>query len=130
MLKRKNLLLLSLFCFLIGGAVFAQEDLGPIRERMLKRLPKIGVLKSQGLIGEDNTGYLQAVDVTLEPPQEELITQENKDRKLIYAVIASKQGTTPELVGRRRAIRIRERAKAGEFVMDEEGNWERKKQSP
>jgi len=127
-MKTKIFLVLSLLVFLSGRAVFGQDNsAAAIRERMLQRLDKIAELKGQGLIGENNTGYLQAVDTTLQPPQSELITQENDDRKLVYTAIASKQGTSVELVGKRRAMQIREQAKSGEYIMDAEGKWEKKK---
>lgn len=127
-MKTKFFLALSLLVFLGGRVVLGQDNSAEaIRERMLNRLEKISELKSQGVIGENNTGYLQAVDATLQPEQSELVTKENDDRKLVYTAIANKQGTSVELVGKRRAIQIREQAKTGEYIMDDEGKWEKKK---
>jgi uncharacterized protein YdbL (DUF1318 family) len=51
------------------------------------------------------------------------VAAENNDRETVYAAIAKQQGTTAELVGKRRALQIANRAKPGQWVQDASGNW-------
>lgn len=110
------IVLLMVFC----GVAWGQD----IKTRMHDRLPAILSLKSAGVIGENNQGYLSI----LKPPidQEIIVTEENNDRRIIYEAIARKQGTTSELVGRRRALQIAEKADSGVWLQDDNGNWYQK----
>jgi uncharacterized protein len=75
-------------------------------------------------VGENNQGYLS---VLKEPADKQAtITAENQDRRKIYAAIAKKQGTTPELVGQRRALQIAKKADPGTMVQDAGGKWRKK----
>lgn len=126
-MKKQIALTLTVLLTLAGSWTFAQgNSAGEIRDRMIKRLDQITELKSSGTIGEDNAGYLKAVSGSLNSTQNELVEQENVDRKCVYEAIARKQGATTELVGKRRAIQIAEQAKPGEYVMDEKGEWKKK----
>ena len=51
---------------------------------------------------------------------------ENSDRQKVYEAIAAKEGTSPELVGRRRALQIAENASAGTWLQAADGSWSRK----
>ncbi len=95
-----------------------------IKERMKRRLPEIVQLKADGIIGETRNGFLAFVGSRQITP--ELVDAENRDRRSVYAAIATQQGTTPELVGRRRALQIANRAKRGEWLQDGDGQWYRK----
>ena len=103
---------------------FAQ-DAKELKARMLERIPAIQVLKSKGIIGENNLGYLQFVSSGKE--QEGLVNSENTDRKAVYTSIANQQGASADLVGKRRAIQIAETARAGEWLQDNTGKWYQKK---
>lgn len=95
-----------------------------IKERMKERLPVIAELKKQGIVGEDNRGYLAFVgDVK---SHETLIDQENQDRKAIYAQIAAQQNTSISVVEKNRALQLAERAAPGTFVQKPDGTWIRK----
>ena len=107
---------------LIGTFIAAVSASGDdIKARMKNRLPAIKELKAQGIVGEDNKGFLQFVGDKQAKP--DVVAAENKDRQTVYAAIAKQQGTTAELVGQRRALQISKRANKGEWVQDANGKW-------
>ncbi len=114
------LALALVFAFVSGTQAFG----GDIKARMRARLPVINQLKAQGVIGENNLGYLAFVSEVRQ--REKVIQEENNDRRLVYRAIAKQQGTSAELVGRRRARQIAERAAPGQWLQDDQGNWYRK----
>ena len=113
----KILTLLAIGFFVLGVSAFADD----IKARMKNRLPLIKQLKSQGIVGENNTGYLQFVGGN--KAKADVVAAENKDRKTVYTAIAKQQGTTAELVGKRRALQIAKKAAPGEWVQDASGQW-------
>jgi len=103
------------------------ERVAAIKEKkpaMEARLGSINELKAQGIIGEDNKGFLAFVGSSKEG--EDIVKEENADRAYIYAAIAKKQGAAVDLVSSRRALRLADRAKAGEYVQDAKGVWVKK----
>ncbi|MCF6149770.1 MAG: YdbL family protein [Candidatus Kuenenia sp.] len=109
--------------FLTNSTTFA-NDIYTIKGQMEKRLPIIVELKSKGIIGEDNKGYLQFMGTSRE--KEEVIDAENEDRKKVYASIAEKEGASTEQVGRRRALQIAKKALKGDWLQDQNGKWYQK----
>ena len=107
--------------FVMGATAFADD----IKARMKNRLPVIKKLKAEGIVGEDNRGYLQFVGG--KKAKADVVAAENKDRKTVYTAIAKQQETTAELVGKRRAMQIAKKAAPGEWVQDAGGNWIQKK---
>ncbi len=95
-----------------------------IKARMEARLSEITTLKSKGIIGEDNKGYLSFVGSSKEG--QSVVDAENADRKLIYTKIAKDQGTSPDAVAKLRARKNAERAAKGEYIQDDSGKWTRK----
>lgn len=115
---------LSLSVLLITGALaFAGSN--EIKARIKARLPVIDALKADGIIGENNRGYLEFIKNN--KPKEDVVISENQDRKKVYSAIAKQQGTTADLVGKRRAKQITQRAKPGQWLQDGSGNWYQKK---
>jgi len=115
---------LSLSVLLITGALaFAGSN--EIKARIKARLPVIDALKADGIIGENNRGYLEFIKNN--KSKEDVVISENQDRKKVYSAIAKQQGTTADLVGKRRAKQITERAKPGQWIQDGSGNWHQKK---
>jgi len=104
----------------IAGSVTAQG----IKERMKERLPVIVELKTQGIVGENNRGYLDFVGNV--KTHEALITQENQDRKTVYAHIAKQQNTSLSVVEKNRALQLIERAAPGTYVQMPDGTWVQK----
>jgi uncharacterized protein YdbL (DUF1318 family) len=98
---------------------------GSVKDRMAARAPEILKLKSQGLVGENNRGFLelrgagggQAAD---------LVEAENKDRRMVYKAIAAKTGGSVKQVGRRAAVKRAEVAGGGEWLQNPSGEWYRK----
>jgi uncharacterized protein YdbL (DUF1318 family) len=110
-----------LFIGIAIGAVAGADD---IRSRMKARLPVIKALKSQGIVGENNQGYLEFLGEKKE--KENIVSAENADRGIVYKAIAKQQGTTVQVVGKRRAIQIAEKANPGEWIQDKSGKWIKK----
>ena len=109
-----SVLLMGIFV----GAIAHADD---IKSRMVERLPVIKALKAKGLLGENNQGYLEFLGGNKE--QEDIVAAENADRKTVYNAIAKQQGTTADLVGKRRALQIAEKATGGEWIQNESGKW-------
>jgi uncharacterized protein len=95
-----------------------------VKSRMKDRLPKIIELKTAGIIGENNRGFLAFMGD--QRPEQALVEAENRDRQLVYAAIAKQQGTTADLVGQRRAMQIAEKAQPGEWLQKAGGQWYQK----
>ena len=113
--------ILVILCLMIASqSVFA----GGIKQRMKQRLPVIVDLKTKGIIGENNKGYLAFV--TTKRAREDVVANENKDRKSIYKYIAKQLNAPLELVEKRRAKQIADRAKPGEFIQRPDGSWVKK----
>lgn len=121
---KKITALFILFCLCLPA--LQANNAETIKQNMIKRLPRIQELKKDGLIGENQQGYLEAVQSSLPAADKEVIEAENADRKSVYEAIARQQGTTSELVGKLRAKKIFEQAKSGEFLKQEDGTWSRK----
>jgi len=115
--------LFTVLIFCAEGNCFAEAN--DIKARMQQRLPTIVNLKSAGIIGENNRGFLEYIPGAA---QKEVgaVAAENKDRGAVYNAIAKQQGTTPGLVGERRAIQIGQKASPGEWLQDASGKWYRK----
>jgi uncharacterized protein YdbL (DUF1318 family) len=106
-----------LFC--VQGA---QAD--GIKDRMKARLPVITELKAQGLIGENNQGFLEFRGG--QKPDADVIQAENKDRAAVYKAIAERQKTSPEFVGQARAAQIAEKEPSGFWIQEPDGKWKKK----
>jgi hypothetical protein len=115
--------LFILLIFSTEGLCFAGA--ADIKARMQQRLPTIVQLKSEGVVGENNQGYLEFVPGVTQK-MGNIVAEENSDRKMVYEAIAKQQNTTADLVGKRRAIQIRQRAVAGEWLQNDSGKWYKK----
>ena len=110
------ILIFSLFALTLTPALA-----DPIKDRMKSRIPAINGLKSKGVIGENNKGYLQYLGK--QQPEKGVVNGENQDRKKVYSMIAKKQGVSAELVGQRRAKKIAQLAKSGHKYQSADGKW-------
>lgn len=115
--------LFILLIFSAEGNCFAGAN--DIKARMQQRLPTIVELKSEGLVGENNKGYLEFVPGAAKK-QANVVSAENKDRESVYGAIAKQQGTSQHLVGERRANQIGQKASPGTWLQDSSGKWYRK----
>lgn len=93
------------------------------RIRFSERRPAIDAWKTKGVIGEAFSGYLAFIEESADEDVHALVESDNADRKLVYTAIAEKESTTPELVGKLRAERIADRARAGDYLMNAKGEW-------
>ena len=80
--------------------------------------------KSQGKVGEMPNGYLGAIERSAEVIT--LVKDVNNRRKAIYQKMAKKNGITVEQVAHRAAIKAFKKTKAGHYIQNEAGEWEKK----
>ena len=119
-------LTLLLGAILAGSvALRAAEDLGAVRARMEQRIAPINELKSRGVAGENNQGFLEARGGATGADQG-VISQENADRRTVYAAIAAQTGATPDAVGKHRAQQIASIALPGHWIQEPNGTWRQK----
>ncbi|RLE23053.1 MAG: DUF1318 domain-containing protein [Acidobacteria bacterium] len=118
----KKLILLAICFTLFGSVAFAGGN--AIKERMRQRLPVINQMKNQGLIGENNRGFLEYR--SNKHSNQQMINEENADRLQVYKMIAQKTGSTAEIVGKQRAAQIAQRAPKGHWLQAPDGKWYRK----
>ncbi len=116
----KMIPLLMLFFLLLSPCALADA----IKDRMMQRLPAIADLKTKGIIGEDNRGYIGYV--TGNRVMEDVIAAENVDRKTVYEIFAKQQNTGLDVVETVQGARKAEKANPGEFYQNREGQWVKK----
>ena len=122
----KHKTIVAMLLFFIPGMLIthAHASSQAIKQRMIERLPIIVALKDQGIVGENNKGYLEFVGQ--KQAKADVIQAENNDREQVYRAIAKQQGTTVELVGKHRAIQIADKANPNEWLQDANGKWYQK----
>jgi uncharacterized protein YdbL (DUF1318 family) len=118
-------LLFLLALFGLGSVVAQAQDLNAIKARMEQRQGTVDALKDRGVVGEDNRGFLD-VRGQASGPEQQTVSDENSDRRTVYAELAKQTGTTPDLVGRQRAQQIAIRSKRGVWIQDPSGEWRQK----
>ena len=116
-LIRLSVAFIVLFVLVSVANAFAEG----VKARMQARLPAIVALKAEGIIGEDNKGFVAFVGSARK--NVDIVAGENEDRRQVYAAIARQQGTTIERVGELRARQIAEKASPGEWLQNEKGAW-------
>ncbi len=120
MLNKKYIIALAtvLVC-LFATTAMAQG----VKDRMKARVPAIKALLADGTVGENNQGYLE-----FRGPQKQadIVNGQNTDRRLVYTAIAKKTGTTPDLVGQRRAAQITTKVAPGTWLQNPSGQWYKK----
>jgi uncharacterized protein YdbL (DUF1318 family) len=124
MINRNNISIFSclIITIMLLGAINCSA--ASIKDRMVARVPAINSLKSQGLIGENNKGFLAFR--TSQKVQQDVVQGENQDRKAVYGAIAKKQGADPVLVGQRRAKQIAGKGRGGQWFQRPDGKWYKK----
>lgn len=109
-------------------AAFAQS-LDELRERFQQRYPEIARAKREGTLGETWEGQI-AIVTGANKKLQQLVTEENRDRRTLYQIIAEREKTTPDLVARRNAQRNFQKAEPDEFLRGRDGTWYRKRNAP
>ncbi len=113
--------IVALICLLLGATwAMAQDD--ATKQRFLDRKPTIDQWKTQGKVGENNVGKLEARQ-PLPPAEEQLVAAENLDRETVYAGIAARVGSPVLEVGKRRAQQIAGLAVPGTWLQHPDGHW-------
>jgi uncharacterized protein YdbL (DUF1318 family) len=112
---------------LLAGTVAtrAAEDLGAVRSRMEKRIGSINALKDRGAVGENNRGLLEGRGA-LGGADQQVVNDENSDRRKVYAALAAQTGASADEVGRKRAAQLADLARPGHWVQTAGGEWRRK----
>ena len=92
-------------------------------ENRRARFQKIREYKEQGLIGENNEGFLTVLIHSKEVAK--IVEAENKDRKTIYETVAQQNNLSHALgtIGKVFAGTQKARAKPGDKVQQEDGQW-------
>lgn len=119
-MKARIFTLFAALCLLTVSA-FA-ESAADIRRRMEQRLPQIDALKAQEIVGENNRGLLEE----RKAGAGSVVSDENRDREAVYALIAKETGASADSVGRARAKQISSNSRSGVWVQDEAGAWKKK----
>ena len=108
---------------------FAQEEGFPvdvqaaIDARKARRSELVGWLE-KGVVGENADGFVEVRNAAAgDDSVVALVSDENKDRRLIYAHVAKKNGTEASQTGRVFAKRIQSDAPAGSPVQSSDGIW-------
>lgn len=117
-----------LFVFLtlaLAPVALRAQDLGAVKARMEQRLSTVNVLKDRGVAGENNRGFLEARGAASGEDQR-VISDENSDRRTVYAALAQQTGASADTVGRQRAQQIAGIAKRGHWIQDASGEWRQK----
>ncbi|MEZ7196980.1 YdbL family protein [Pseudodesulfovibrio karagichevae] len=117
--KTRFVLILTLVLGLAASAALA----GPLKDRFIARKPAVAALLADGTVGENNQGFLEFRGAR---KQADVVTAENQDRATVYAAIAKKTNTTPDLVGQRRASQIAQQAPSGTWLQNPDGTWYKK----
>ena len=115
------LLLVGLF----ATSLIQAQDLATLRDRMEKRLPVVNALKNRHAVGETNRGFLE-VRGGVPAEDQQVVSEENSDRRKVYAALAKQTGSTVDEVGRKRAEQVAGLAKRGHWIQSPAGEWRQK----
>ena len=86
----------------------------------------IGSAKSQGLVGEANSGFLAALKPSPSAEVRSLIDDVNRRRKAEFEATAKKTGATYDQVRARFYQLAVERTASGHYYQDPSGRWQKK----
>lgn len=130
-MKTKYLLLSMLLLVTVAGDVAAQQyNLKEITSKVQMALDdrkdrynEVKMLKAQGVLGENNRGYLT---VLVEQSKATMMVEdENHDRKIIYQAIADQNNLSGALATIETVFAQvqREKAESGESIQFPDGSW-------
>lgn len=108
------------FSFSCASTLWGDE----LKARMSARMPQLIELKKQGVIGENNRGFLE-----FRPghsPKGDLVASENEDRRRFYEKIAAHEKISPAAIGKRHAERMMREAHPGVWIQTPDGQWRKK----
>lgn len=87
------------------------------------RFDNLADLKSKGMVGEDDRGYVKAL--VSAPEVEGVVEAENKDRTIVYTTIAGQNNLAGEIATIEKVFAEvqRDKAKPGEKIQADSGQW-------
>ena len=91
------------------------------------RYEQLAVMKAQGKVGENNRGYLEALESG--DGVRDVVDAENNDRKSIYKTIVGQNGLPADALATVEKVFAqvqRDKAASGDSLQDESGNWIKK----
>lgn len=115
---------LVLAMLLAPASALAADSKSELQKRFKERFPKVQQLKSDGVVGETDEGYLDFVGKK-DADAAKLVDDENRDRKALYKAIAEAEGIDAGLVATRAGKRNFDKAKPGEYLKGG-GKWRKK----
>jgi uncharacterized protein len=118
-------LLLLFVAALFGASLASAQDLDAVKARMAQRQGAIDALKDRHVAGENTRGFLEARG-SVAGADEKTISDENADRRTVYAALAAQTKTDADTVGRSRAQQIALRSKRGVWIQQASGEWVQK----
>jgi len=105
----------------------AQDSKEAIAERMKERTVQLNVLKDQKVVGENWDGTLTQLKPIASEENTALIENENKDRKALFAILASDLDTSVDRIAERFRKRRYLLAKPDHMIQNPEKEWILKK---
>ena len=95
-------------------------------ENRKDRFDQLKSFKGQGVLGENNRGYIEVL--TNNPEAKALAESENKDRKFIYKTIEEQNNLTDALETIEKVFGQvqRDKASPGDKIQQEDGQWVQK----
>lgn len=111
----------------MAGAKYSLKEMTPEVSAALEarraRFDNLADLKSKGMVGEDDRGYIKAL--VSAPDVEAVVDAENKDRKLVYTTVARQNNLAAEMATIEKVFAEvqRDKAKPGEKIQDANGQW-------
>lgn len=82
--------------------------------------------KAQGLIGETSTGYLASVKANPSAEVKSVVATINQKRRAAYVSAAAKASVTLDVIEKRVAQRLFNKAASGAFLRNSAGAWYKK----
>ena len=128
-----NILLTSLvltLALMVGQGYAADYSLREITPQVQaaldarkERFSRLNELKAKGIIGENNQGYVSALEEN--NAAEKLADAENQNRRVVYKAIATQNGLKGkiDIIEKVFAQIKREKANSGEMIQLETGDW-------
>ena len=114
--------ILKKFVFLFSAAFLFIASLTAEMETS-ERLAIIKALKSKGIVGENNAGYLEFKG---QEQAQDVVNEENDIRKQAYQKIASDTKVSIEKIGNQRAAQLAAESPAGAWIQSPDGQWKKK----
>ncbi len=117
------LALLSLTFGLFGVHALA-SPVSDAQQRIAARQGEVASLKTSGAVGENNRGYLEVRGGGGNAAS--VVSDENRDRAVLYAEAGKRSGVSPDDAGKARAKQIAANSAPGVWVQREDGTWQKK----